>query len=227
MKHHTVAEYYYLDWVSFAITLGAFAIGFTRRKSHRELTLILYYLILSLIIDISTIYLYFFSYPTRLVTKLDQLTWIIFVWGEYGFLCAFIINNLSNRFRRSLSIAILISFYCNFIILPLFHFSEEVLYVTFSALYTISLIIVSLFYFYELFHKNELVQVKNLPPFWAIVAILFYASCSFPIFLFQIFLFKKMPEYYNSIFSINYFLYCLLYLLFIKAYLCKKKIEYA
>src|SRR5262249_37398153 len=105
--------------------------------------------------------------------------------------------------------------------------SGEFFSVTYSTLDSISLIIVSLFYFYELFHQPNLIQIKNQPAFWIITAILFYASCSFPIFLFQFFLFDKMPQYYNAVFSINYFLYCLVYLIFIKAYLCKKEIVYA
>jgi multidrug transporter EmrE-like cation transporter len=224
--NHTVSEYYYLDWLAFGFTLCVFVIGIRRGKTHKELRLIFYYIILSLVVDFSTIYLYFFSRPTYLAKKLDHLAFMVFVWGEYGLFMTFIARNLSNRRRKLFSVAIMILFYCYCIALSFFHLSSEKFSIAYSSWYSIGLIIVSLFYFHELFHKTATVQIKELPAFWVVAAILFYAGCSFPIFLFQNFLFYEISEYYMSVFSINYFLYSLVYLLFIKAYLCKKKIEY-
>jgi hypothetical protein len=211
----------------FGITIVAFLIGIKKKKAHEELKSIFIYIRLSLLVDLFTIYLYFFSTPSFLATKLANLSYTIFLLGEYGIFLSFIIKNLSGAVRKFLSKSILILFYIVVIILPLFLNSKEQLNVVYSSLDSISLIIVSLFYFYELINHSSFIQIESIPAFWIITAIFLYASCSLPIYIFQFFIFRKMPEYYEGVFSINFLLYCVLYILFIKAYLCKKKTELA
>ena len=211
----------------FIVTLAGFVIAIIQKKIRGNLAFIFYYIILSLVVDFAAIYFFFLLNNTNLVGRLASLTTLIFVLCEYGLFLGFIIKNLNSPLRKFLSKALLIFFYFCFVFLQFFHLSEEEFYITNSAIDSIGLIVASLFYFFELLNRTEFVNIKNESPFWAITAILFYASCSLPIYLFQSFLSAKIPEYYKAVFSINFFLYIIVHLLFIKAYLCKKKMEYA
>ena len=99
-------------------------------------------------------------------------------------------------------------------------------YVSLSTFDSISLIISSFFYFYELFKSSSYIEIKELPAFWVVTAILFYNCCSLPIFVFLRFFYASNTYYYRIMFSLNYILYGLVYIMFVKAYLCKKTVAY-
>jgi hypothetical protein len=83
------------------------------------------------------------------------------------------------------------------------------------------LIIPCLLYFYELFTNSVNLDLKNHFPFWVVSGILFYNCCSIPIFMLIVYIQFKYPMYYNVVFSINYILYTILFLLFIRAFSCR------
>lgn len=85
------------------------------------------------------------------------------------------------------------------------------------ALESLFLVIPCLFYFYDLFRFQQVVNLEADPQFWVIVGIFFYNSCSIPLFLlFPIFRFtnEAIAELFNSM---NYILYGIFFLLLIRA----------
>jgi hypothetical protein len=204
----------------FLVTIFAFIVALNRKKHNRNLLPIFNYIILSLAIDLSTIYLFFFSTPSSLTINISKFLTLIFVLGEFGFLMGFLIMNLANKLRRRFARTILIQFYLWIFILPLFKLSEERCYVLYSSIDSTCLILGSMMYFYELFQQSNVIDLKNSPSFWISIAILFYAACSLPIYIFQNFMLREIPQYYYVVISINYLLYCLVHLVFIRAYLC-------
>ena len=83
----------------------------------------------------------------------------------------------------------------------------------------------SIFYFFELFQRPQALNLTTNPDFWICSGLLFYFSCSFPIYGMANNL-SKMPQFIltnlNSIFNV---LDVLLYSSFTIAFLCRLKIR--
>lgn len=102
-------------------------------------------------------------------------------------------------------------------------FHNEVEVNSVIVLKSIFLIIPCLFYFYELFNANSL-NLNEDATFWIITGILSYDSCRIPISLIAKYVEKNISvDSFSVILSLNYFLYCIRFLLFLKAYSCKEK----
>lgn len=78
-----------------------------------------------------------------------------------------------------------------------------------------------LFYFIELFLKQSNLSLKNEPAFWLSTGLLFFLGCTLPYSILENYLrtnnFTLLPTSY----TIYYVFYILLFIMIIKAYLCK------
>ena len=85
-------------------------------------------------------------------------------------------------------------------------------------------ILIPAFIYLNHFLKNPIIpDLTNEPSFWITIGLIFYFSCTLPIFLLKDFVFSVDGFIYESeLFSINYICYGCLFLLITKAYLCKK-----
>jgi hypothetical protein len=80
----------------------------------------------------------------------------------------------------------------------------------------------SFYYFLETLKKPFITDIKSEPNFWIMIGIMLYFGCTLPLFLLDsIFNFYKFSS--RDVYTINCFCYVLLYLLMIKAFLCKKR----
>lgn len=89
------------------------------------------------------------------------------------------------------------------------------------------LIIFSIFYYRDLLDNKPTLILLKSSAFWIVTGIFFYYSVSFPIYSLQPFL-GKYSEYQNikvQIFSISNMALTVMYLLFIKSYLCLKHLQ--
>jgi hypothetical protein len=84
------------------------------------------------------------------------------------------------------------------------------------------LIVISIYYFYELFQVPRSIDLKREPAFWIVAGLLFFYSCTLPIL--------GIMNYMSNAIAINLepiimVLNILLYSLFTIAFLCKKKLK--
>jgi hypothetical protein len=81
-------------------------------------------------------------------------------------------------------------------------------------------------FFYELNYRNEYISLKQERMFWCCMGLLFYAPCTFFVFLF----YNKINHYYassnlNYLWRIHDFFNTLMYLLFAIGFFIKKKLK--
>jgi hypothetical protein len=91
------------------------------------------------------------------------------------------------------------------------------------ALGSLLILIVSIYYFFELFQMKQPINLVREPSFWICSGLLFYYSCTFPIFgYFNFFIHAPKIIIYNGE-NIVLILNILMYLLFTIALLCRIK----
>jgi len=81
-------------------------------------------------------------------------------------------------------------------------------------------------YFFELNYRNEYIHLKRERMFWFCIGLLFYAPCTFFVFLF----YNKINHYYtkselNYLWQIHNFFNILMYILFSIGFIVKKKLS--
>ena len=191
----------------FAVTIIAFIVALNRKKDHQNLWPIYYYILVSLVQDVATTYVYFFISNSYVKDKLDRALTALFALAEFGLFNIVIIINLKHRVRKIVTKFIVSLFYFAIFSFTFLRIDGETYYQAVLSLDSVCLILVSFFYFYEILNETKIVAIKEEPTFWVIVAILFYASCSLPIYVFKSYLEHNLPENSYSIFSINFLLY--------------------
>jgi hypothetical protein len=83
------------------------------------------------------------------------------------------------------------------------------------------LIVISFYYYYDLFKQQPSFQLLELPSFWVITGMSFFMVCTLPFSIFGQFIVKSNYRLYLQVFCIFNIFYCLLFLMIIKAYKCK------
>jgi hypothetical protein len=201
------------------IILVSFIVAFLHHKDSEDLKIITYYLGVFVLQNFISIY-------SELIVNnilIEMFSENMFLATEFAIFSIYLYRVISSHKMRR----IIKKFYWTFPALLLLELIKWPLYgpsgfaVVLKALYLIGPCLV---YFYELFTTRRLVFLKNHPSFWIVTGILFYNSCTIPIFLTTNYFEKKAPLYGNIFFALNYILYGLLGLLFIRAYLCKKRV---
>jgi hypothetical protein len=86
------------------------------------------------------------------------------------------------------------------------------------------IVIYAIYYFYELFKSASSVNLKREPAFWIITSLLFFYTCSFPIFGFANFL-SGFSVIAQNISAVLVILNVILYSLFTVAFLCRIRIQ--
>ena len=82
--------------------------------------------------------------------------------------------------------------------------------------------IASLYYIFTFLKSGELIDFKSSPGFFASCGILFYFSITTPYFVIYSILSSASISYTDEFSNVNYLSYSLLFISFIKAYLCPK-----
>ena len=201
------------------VTVVAFIVSCKSRNRDKQLQFITYYISASLLIDCISIYYELFL-PNA---KNESISISIFMLFEITIFFIYIKNNINNvklkMTIKTLFISFLILVFCIGINYSSLCYRSNSWLPVIESLF---LIIPCFFYFFELFISHKII-LKNHSSFWVVTGILFYNCCSIPIYLLSEYILKNMPSYFNIVFSLNYILYTILFLLFIKAYLCKKE----
>jgi hypothetical protein len=94
-----------------------------------------------------------------------------------------------------------------------------------SRVYTVESLILlfpCFIYFYELFKKAPILDLKNEPSFWIVTGWSFFATCTLPYSLMENYLRDSHSTLMTQLYSVFYIFYTLLFTLVIRAYLCKR-----
>ncbi len=208
------------------ITVAAFVVSKIYSKGDRRVRFITYYITVALINDILCVTSDLCIKNEELRIKIPGMFISLFTLIEITIFFIYIYTNILNRRRKNIVIGILIFFFLFSFFIQFRNHLFYNYYQTISWAFvfeSLCLIIPCLLYFFELFTLPKIILQQH-PSFWIVTGILFYASCSIPIFLLNDYINKNIPECYNIIFSLNYILYSILFLLFIKGYICRKKV---
>jgi len=107
-------------------------------------------------------------------------------------------------------------------------FSTGISRSTQSIVYTVEgiiLLMICCYYFIDLFRKMPFVDLKNEPVFWISSGLLFFMACTLPYSLLENYIASSYPATWLTSYSIFHVFYILLFLMIIRAYLCKPQKE--
>ena len=136
----------------------------------------------------------------------------------------YIIKNIIHNKRIRKIITIVMVLYPIAALINIFFILGSVnkLHITTYSLGCLLIVIFSIYYFYELFKSTASVNLKREPAFWIITGLLFFYTCSFPIFGFANFISAVIAKNIGGVLVI---INVILYVLFAVAFLCRTRIQ--
>lgn len=133
-------------------------------------------------------------------------------------------SNIERRIIIFLNTCFLVYFaYMPFTDAKFYHSISEI---TQSKVYTIEgaiLLLICLFHFIEIFKELPTINLKNEPIFWVSTGLLFFLICTLPYSVLENYIDKHYGGVGSSLYSLFYIFYIVLFLMIIRAYLCKPK----
>lgn len=94
-----------------------------------------------------------------------------------------------------------------------------------AGLGSLLIVLAAIYYFYELFQSEKSVDLVREPSFWISSGLLFFYSCSFPLFSLVSHFYSPSNKIINYLASLSSLLNILLYSSFIIAFLCRIRIR--
>ena len=198
--------------------------GYFHRNRFYALRKFYFYPLLSL--AQITVFYFIEIFKVRLQTKNNVIVFTanLFLLAEFFLIYSFFLNTLKTKAIKILlhAIQVIYSLAVAFIWLissSIFKFSGELLIIQ-----SFCILIPVLIYFYELFKWPTVNNLLTLPSFWISTGIVVYFACTLPLFLMKDFVFNKSGYLKEvDLYLINFVAYGIMFLLFIKAYLCPKR----
>lgn len=225
MNYAVFTSHYFTDWILTVTTLVSFIISWTHRR-HKQLFLIQIYITASLVVDL-------LSSLTELVF-LDSKIWCItnnvvlnlYSILEFSLICLFIYRLIINKAIRATA---RILYFAYLVICSAFWATFPKKLASNSphlfALEGILITLFCLFYFYEFMQSDTYKEIRSNSQFIIISGILFYFSTTVPYYFSAFSLIEISPTFSNVYSCINYCLYTVLFITFIKAYTCRIRTE--
>ena len=112
-----------------------------------------------------------------------------------------------------------------FIINKLFIQTGEQYHTLTAGIGSFLVVLAAIYYFYELFQSEKSVDLKREPAFWLSSGLLFFYSCSFPLFSLINYFYSPSDIIVGYILSLLSLVNILLYSSFIVAFLCRIRIR--
>lgn len=202
---------------SIAIIIGA--INSFKKKSPAYFKLFIIYIGCSIFQGFMSFYYEIYTTPINM----DAISANIFTLLEFVVFNTFFLSVLQSKLIKHTLTVLFFAFptFC------VFYWSEISSFYIFP--YTVSVIeafcflLPCAFYFYEVFTKPPIDNLANQAPFWITTGMFFYFITIIPSFLIMKF-FEKNWHLFKNLALIGFFSTSLLYLLMIKAFLCRSKL---
>ena len=205
---------YYCVGIMMFLALTALVTSIRYYRRHRNLRIFTYYIAFSLV---ESMVAYFsFVYPKFKFYQSFMLRGTYVCFGVFEFVVCniFILHYIRSPLRRRI-----IRINGLLFLLFLIAMMTVIRRITVSIFILDSVFLVPpcLIYFYELFLTVSPKPLKDQPSFWVITAILFLNACSIPLQL----TFDFLGRYAEAAYSLNDILYGILFIMLIRAYLCR------
>lgn len=128
------------------------------------------------------------------------------------------------RVRRVLRIAAIV--YPVFVLLNKFLVQKGAQYLSLTvALGSLCIVLAAIYYFYELFQSEKSINLVREPSFWIASGLLFFYSCSFPLFSLLNYFYSPSNTIIFYLMHLSSVLNALLYSSFFIAFICRIKIR--
>ena len=188
-----------------------------RRNSPLHLKIFPIFLLITLIVELVAGYMV--SHNKHTTTLYNIYTIMLF--GFYVWFLTHIIE--SKRAKNIYKIVLWI--YLVFALFNIIFFQKSGTYNSITyAIGCLTIVALSVYYFYELFERKQFLDLKREPSFWVATGLLFFFACSFPLVTTVNFI-QNIPDIIiNSLQSIILLINIMLYSLFTIAFLCRIKI---
>ena len=220
---------FYTDLIVLIVAIYGLSISIIKKKKHPLLRLFPFYfiayIILILILYISLIS-YFDSSSSHKMSKIVMGSDYIFTLIEFLIFMHFFYNIINGTSKKRLIVLLITLFSLAYI----FYLANDLIHYkiiksdTVTVVYTLEsavLLIPSVFYYFQIFTKPPTINLIRESSFWVVTGIFFSMICSLPYCIVENYLKKFNSELYAQLFAILYILYCLLFLMIIKAYFCE------
>lgn len=205
------------------ISIISFLIGYRNRKKYSILRNLYLYPLFSLLQSL-VFYLTLYVNPSvRLEEIIIRTSIYIFLFLEFILIYQFFSRTFKLVNLPKTFFALKIIFITLFVFYLYYNNNSTFFLNEFYILQSVYILIPSFLYLVHFFKKPITATLIDEPSFWITIGLVFYFSCTFPIFLLKDFFFAENGYIYEAeLFSINYICYGILFLLIAKAYLCKK-----
>jgi hypothetical protein len=210
------------------ILIVAFIISVKKKNVHNILRFFPFYISALFIVYLSLdIYLFFPIEIRRKIIRLDFLVDHLFTLFELLIFSDFFIRLIVSRqfkvFIKFLTVLFVLGYLLVTIKHPPIFFagSPHRTINTFYTLQAVLLIVFCIMYFIELFKKPPVLILLREPSFWITTGLFFFMSCTLPYSLLENQINHHFHEFAVELFSIFHIFYSLLFIMIIKAFLCK------
>ncbi len=199
------------------VTLVALVFSVRYYQRYRHLRVFAFYIFISLLIDIADIWKLTSSGLNQETNTILRIFDNVFLVFEFLVFSLFILYCVRGRSRK-LTVKIIIFLFLGlvFLISAVIN-SNFVLSFKTAIAESILLVFPCLIYYYELFITVTNRPLNSDPSFWVITGIFFLNACSIPLLL----IFRLLGSFSHIAFTLNYVLYCILFILLIRAYCCR------
>lgn len=222
-------KFYFIEPVLGIVLCIALTISIKNRKKFNHLQYISLYVISLLLVCIFNA-LYVISYTNRyhadLFSVFADYSDYFFTLVELIIFSHFYYNLIHSTIFKKIILLL------NLMFLPFFvymlaedkEFYAAISEKTQNIVYTVEgvvLLPICLSYFMELFRRPASLNLKNDPSFWISTGLLFFLACTLPFSVLENHVRKNYSQLMYWMYPIFYIFYILLFLMIIRAYLCK------
>ncbi len=223
-------DYYYIEPILDIVLCVTLIISLKKRKKFNNLYYIpLYILSLLLVCIFNALHSLSYAYHLQGLFRgfADYLDYI-FTLTELIIFSHFYYNLTNNTTIKKLIVPINLGVFTFFVSLFITdkEFYKSISEKTQNVTYTtegVILLLLCLSYFIELFKKPPILKLKNEPAFWVSTGLLFFLACTLPFSLLENYIREQHSNLLFWTYPIFYIFYILLFLMIIRAYLCKQK----
>jgi hypothetical protein len=217
-------SYYGLS-VLFCSTCSALAvcIGYLNRRKFEALRFFFNYPLASLLQVTIAVFLPFFI-KGKMYTQINGAAANIFMITEFIMIYSFfkqVFQSKSVQFIiRIITIIYFLDILIEWLVLQHFYTFPENLF----TLQAVCILVPGFYYFFKIFKDHTRPNPIKDYSFWISLSIIFYFSCTLPLFLLKDFAYNKKGAITEAnLYTINFICYGIMFLLITKAYLCPKR----
>lgn len=215
---------YYIATVYFAClcsSLAVLLVGYRNRDKFTALKFFYLYPLASVIQMVISYVLIILNANFDFLTKIARATETIFLIVEFLIINDFFRQVIKSPKLRQLLKANILLYFAAIIL-----FRIDLLFslpVHFFIVQACFVLIPTFAYFFEMFKKPVTFNLLTDSSLWVSVGVIFYFSCTLPIFLLNGYILDEWYVDERNLYSINFICYGILFLFITKAYLCPKR----